>query len=532
MVAERVVEPVTYGPRGMPERTLAWDLMAWCSRYLQNIDGRRWIFTREQARFVAWWYALDEAGGWLYRRGILRRMKGWGKDPLAAVLSIAEWIGPCRFGGWHSDGSPIAVREPAAWIQVAASTATQAEQNTMSLFPALIPWAMQRELGLRLGIKACWAPGRRRIQSVSNSSRGLEGSRPTFVVAGETQHWVSGNGGLRLAEVISRNLAKSPGGRARTLAVTNAHMDGEGSVAERDWAARDAGDVLYDSREAPSDLNLTDDGEVLAGIIAARGDSYWIDAHRVLQEFRDPATDEALGVRFFHNRIVAGSGRWMDPSTWSAAATDEKPPEDGRKITLGFDGSRTRDATALVGTDLETGYQWVIGVWERDWTVAEWEVPIDEVHRLVDEVRAAWTVMRFYADPSWWEESVSKWQADFERPDGKPAVANWYTGGGRITRMARSVRAYQDAVETGGVVHERNPRFDAHMLAAHKDVLRGRAGEDGLHVIRKASRSSLESIDIAMAAILSWQACLDARAQGDLDEDETVPLKVWLPPGM
>jgi len=528
-VAER---PIMYGPTALPEHTLGWAILEWCSDNLQNLEGERWVFTPEQARFVLQWYAIDDQGQWIYRRGVLRRMKGWGKDPLAAIISVCEWIGPCRFGGWRDDGEPVVIPELASWVQIAAVTSTQAEQNTMSLFSAIIPRAMQDREGLRIGTEVCWAPGRRRIQAVSNSARSLEGARPTFCVAGETQHWVSGNGGTQLAEVINRNLAKAPGGRARVLAITNAHGAGDGSIAERDWAAREASDVLYDSREASPDLDLTDDDDVLAGIIAARGDSYWIDPDRLLAEFRDPSGDQALNLRFFHNRIVAGSGKWMDPSTWAATEVDAPAPEDGSKITLGFDGSMRRDATALVGTDLIEGWQWVIGLWERDWGDPEWEVPIEEVHAIVTEARERWSVMRFYADPSWWEESVSRWQNDFERPDGKPALAAWYTGGGNIARMARSVRAYHDGVEDGVIVHEQNPRFESHVLAAHTDPLKGRAGEDGLYVIRKSSRGSTESIDIAMAAILSWQACLDARADGDLDDEESTPLRVLLPSWM
>lgn len=528
-----VVEPVIYPEGGydIPKLTLGWEVLAWCTENLTTPQGDRWIWTPEQARFVLQWYAIDEQGRWRWRRGVLRRMKGWGKDPLAAVLAVCEWIGPCRFGGWRGNGQPIAVREGASWVQVAAATAGQAEQNTMTLLSSIIPKRLEEREKLRIGIKAAWAPGRRRIQAVSNSSRGIEGARPSLCILNEVQHWVRANGGLQLAEVIQRNLAKSPGGRARSLAITNAHTAGEDSVAEHDWMARDAGDILYDSREAPPNLDYDDDEQVRAGIEAARGDALWIDVDRVLAEFRDPSTDPALNVRFFHNRVVAGSGRWMDPSTWSAADERGECP-DGRMITLGFDGSRRRDATALVGTDLETGWQWIVGIWERDARDPAWEVPIDEVNAVVSGARVRWRVMRFYADPSWWEESVSGWAAAFSRKDGRSVVQAWYTGGGQVLRMARAVRAYEDAVADGACRHEPSKVFERHVLAAHVDALKGRAGEDGLRLLRKSSRGSTDSIDAAMAAVLSWQACLDARADGDLEMRDRKPVRVHLPPWM
>jgi hypothetical protein len=37
-----------------------------------------WQFTLEQLRFVLWWYAVDESGEFVYRTGVLQRLKGWG----------------------------------------------------------------------------------------------------------------------------------------------------------------------------------------------------------------------------------------------------------------------------------------------------------------------------------------------------------------------------------------------------------------------------------------------------------------------
>ena len=526
------VRPVRYGPTGVPERTLGWTALDWCTENLLDFEGGAFEFTREQALFVLWWYAVDTRGRWLSRRGVLRRMKGWGKDPLAAILAVYEWIGPCRFGGWEDEVTPVGVPEHASWIQIAAATALQAEQNTMSVIPTIIPESLRIEEQLTIGIKVCWAPGRRRIQAVSNSSKGLEGARATFIIMGETQHLVASNGGIDLAAVCRRNLAKSPGGRARSLAITNAHRAGDGSVAETDWDARDTRDLLYDSVEAPAHLDPMNREHVVAGIECARGDSSWLDVERIADDWMDPAADLAQNKRFFWNQVVAGEGRWMDPAAWAASERDETPPKDGAYVTLGFDGSRFRDATALVGTDLETGWQWIVGLWERDWADPHWEVDIREVNALIDEVRERWMVTRFYADPTWWEESVSRWTAAFVRPDERPAVAAWYTGGARLIQMARTVRAYHRAVDDQSCTHEVNPAFTRHMLAAFREPLRGRAGEDGLWVIRKASRASTDSIDAAMAALLSWQACLDSRADGDLELATHRPVRVRLPRSM
>jgi hypothetical protein len=72
--------------------------------------GRPWRYTDEQARFILWWFAIDEHGRFVYRYGMLRRVKGWGKDPVGATLCATEFVGPCRFAGWDADGDPVARR--------------------------------------------------------------------------------------------------------------------------------------------------------------------------------------------------------------------------------------------------------------------------------------------------------------------------------------------------------------------------------------------------------------------------------------
>lgn len=61
-----------------PERTLGWQVLGWASDNLLGPDGEPWTFTDEQARFVLHWYAVDERGRFVWRDGVLQRLKGWG----------------------------------------------------------------------------------------------------------------------------------------------------------------------------------------------------------------------------------------------------------------------------------------------------------------------------------------------------------------------------------------------------------------------------------------------------------------------
>lgn len=63
----------------LPKHTLGWQIAGWCSEWLQNDEGDGpWQFTLEQLRWLLWWYAVDETGRFIYRKGVLQRLKGWG----------------------------------------------------------------------------------------------------------------------------------------------------------------------------------------------------------------------------------------------------------------------------------------------------------------------------------------------------------------------------------------------------------------------------------------------------------------------
>lgn len=516
MTAE-AVRAVHIGPEGPPERSLGWQAMQWASEYLLQPDGplagSPWRFTREQARFIAWWYATEEDGRFLYRYGVLRRMKGWGKDPFAAVLSCIEFLGPCRFGGEWSGSDPIGVSHPNAWVQIAAVTKDQT-RNTMTLFPAMLSARAMDEYAIDLGKEIIYAHrGRCRLEAVTSSPRALEGGRPTFQLKNETQHWLRNNEGHAMAEVIARNLAKSRDGSARALAITNAHRLGEDSDAERDheaWRTMERGDapveMLYDSLEAPERTEIADQDSLRAGLIAARGDSEWVPVERLIGEMQDPRADESRDRRFYLNQIRADAHAWLRADEWSGCQAEERVVEPGALVALGFDGSRNRDTTALVATEVETGYQWVVRAW--DCTEAEPEVPIFEVDAALEDAMERYDVYQLNADPYLWAEPIAWWVSKW--PD---RVVSFDTT--QYKRMALAIKAYENAVRTGELTHAPDARFAQHVANCVKREL-GFRDEDGepLYVLAKDGKNSPRKIDVAMAAVLSWEARNRAVAAG------------------
>jgi len=117
-----VVTPVSFGPtwqrdkKGnwiLPEQTLGWDVLAWTADYLRQPDGpdagRSWRYTDEQARFILWWYAVDQHGRFVYRYGMLRRVKGWGLP--ARIRSVRRFARLSSLGrAGSAAGTPTATR--------------------------------------------------------------------------------------------------------------------------------------------------------------------------------------------------------------------------------------------------------------------------------------------------------------------------------------------------------------------------------------------------------------------------------------
>ena len=215
-----------------------------------------------------------------------------------------------------------------------------------------------------------------------------------------------------------------------------------------------ADDFLYDSLEAP-ETDLEDDESVMAGILAARGDSEWIDPERLLAEIRDPRTTSAMARRFYLNQIVAEEDKPFDSKRWDelvngwAKWTGRTEPAEGRLITLGFDGSENRDHTVLIGTDVLTGYQWVAGYWEPEpLPGGELRINAAAVDQTVQYAFERWSVWRMYADPSKWSLYLSKWSSEFS----EQAVVSWSTT--LYRKMAFTLAQYRTSMTRGDLSHD------------------------------------------------------------------------------
>lgn len=515
----------------LPERTLGWEIAMWCSKWLRGMDGKPWRFTPEQLRFLLWWYAVDERGVFIYRTGVLQRMKGWGKDPLLAVISLVELVGPSRpkgiaFGapeyheipglGMHPKG----VAHPQAWVQVTAVSQTQTT-NTMAMFPILMSDDFIAHFNIKPGAELIRANGgKQRLEAVTSSYRAIEGKRTTFTLKNETHHWVTGNDGHKMAETIDGNSTKMS---SRWLSITNAYLPGEDSVAERErdaWQKVQDGrahdmKMLYDSLEANPLTPLSP--EALAIVIPIiRGDAKWLNVEDITMSVLNTQIAPSRSRRMYLNQIVAEEDAVYGPENWLPLEDPEAVLLPGDEIVLGFDGGRTDDSTALVAIRVRDHCAFLLLLEEKpdNWPTGDgapkWHVNTERVDSAVHEAFGKYAVKGFYADVALWESHIDDWAHAYREQLTVKASNSHAVAWDMRQSQQRATRAHERLMQTifdGKLKHDGDADLRRHVLNAKR-----RSNNYGIS-FGKESRESPRKVDAYAALMLAHEALHDLRTK-------------------
>lgn len=479
--------------------SLGYLLVDWIEEHFVVPSGPRWgepfVLTDEQARFLLRWYALDEAGRFVYRRAVYRRLKGAGKSPLSAAIALAELAGPVCFGGWDVSGEPVGVEWPTPWVQIAAVAADQTDNTYVPLREMASHAADELRLDVgKLKITRIGRPGI--LEPVTTEAATREGTPITFGLLDESHLLKPRNGGVAMAAVQRRNLQKLGG---RSMETTNAHAPGENSVAEASEKAarKGAKGLLYDSLELPAGPipERTDIEGLKRAVLHVRGDAVWVDPVRVVEEIQDPDTSWADAQRFYLNLAVRGEERLFDAKLWESRRDELGRPPANEPVVLGFDGSKNRDCTVLYGWWLrEKRHGFKVGVWRRPPDApADWRVPRHEVHEVVKDAFGTWRVLCMACDPPGWENDIDDWVEEF----GEQRVILFDTK--QPSKMGPATSRFITAMTEGDFTHDGDPVVSEHIANCGRGV---RAGFDVPVKVNDA-----EKIDAAVAAIVgNWAA--------------------------
>ena len=283
-----------------------------------------------------------------------------GKDPFLAVICLIELLGPSRFSHWDADGNAVGKPHHAPWVQIAAVSKDQS-QNTMKVFPLVISEAMKTDYAMDIGVEQIRAlAGRATLHAVTSNHRALEGGRTTFIVLNEVHHFIKGNGGIDMYLTADGNAAKLGN---RYIAITNAFIPGEESAGEKmrnayndilEGRAEDFG-FMYDTIEAHPETPMTPDGLRFA-VPIIRGDSWWVTPENVIPSAMKTDRPVTQSRRMYLNQIVSGEDRLWTEKDFDALYKPGEMLRPGDKIVLGFDGSKSDDATALVAIRCDDGF--------------------------------------------------------------------------------------------------------------------------------------------------------------------------------
>lgn len=460
-----------------------------------------------------------QAGRRRFRRVAISLRKGSAKTEFAAWLAACELHpeGPVRCDGFDSRGEPVGRGVTDPYIPMVAYTEEQSEDLAYGALLAILQYsqvAQDFDLGLERIMRV---GGDGKAVALATAPDARDGARTTFQHFDETHRFTLPR--LKAAHrTMMANLPKRFRADAWSLETTTAPAPGEGSVAEdtMEYARQVASGKIPDSRlfffhrQASDAHDLATDEGIRAAVIEASGPvAEWSDIDGIIEQWRDPTADRSYLERVWLNRLVRASARAFDVERWRELARPEYTVDDGALITLGFDGARYHDSTAIVATEVATGFQWLIGAWEHPAGIEDWEVPTDEVEFAMAEAFRRYDVWRLYADPPYWETHVAKWAGEY----GEKRAFAWWTN--RLKPMAYAIRGFMNAITAGEVSHDGDELLLRHMGNACRRMLPSR-DEEGrpLWVMTKERQDSPFKIDAAMAACLSWEARGDALASG------------------
>jgi len=505
--------------------TLGWEAIHWATKYLKQPDGEnagnRWAFIESQVRWELLWYAVRDDGRWLYYHGVRRYPKGAGKSPFAAVSSLIELLAPVRLDRFDKRvlGGAVGKKVSMPLVQIAATSHDQANINTMRMVQALLPRhsRIRDDYEVETGKTVFHIPGGGQLMIITSSPTTEEGALVTFAVLDQTESFLPNNGGIKLFEVIDRNVGKSGN---RMIETSNAWQPGQESVAETTfdtWIAQEEGRlkgkgrILYDSRMAPLDIDFEDPVSIERGVTEAYGDCFWIDVPDIVDNrILSPKIALDVSKRYYLNWPTAAQNAWTTQQLWARLADPLFQIDDDDEITMGFDGSRINDATALIGCHIETGFTFSLGIWETENGTRP--IPVEEVDSAVALARKRWRVRAFFADVNEWEEHTKiSWRRLFLEDDN---LDTWAVPGGRDPQpiawdMRSHVGEFTQAAEMVLSEIESNPPGFAHdgdsFMARHVVNSRRAPNRWGISISKEAPRSP-NKIDGCVAMIMARHA--------------------------
>lgn len=190
------------------------------------------------------------------------------------------------------------------------------------------------------------------------------------------------------------------------------------------------------------------------------------------------------------NMWVASRTTFLPAGAWDAIVDAQRLIEDGTRVVLGFDGSRSGDTTALVGVTVEdVPHVFVLDVWERPpHAPVDWQVPRHEVLDAIRDACGTYDVREVAVDMYLWQTEMSDLEAE-----GIPIVAMSQ----QASTMVPATQRFYEAVTGARLTHDGDSRLARHI--GNAVLRRSRSGDQ----LSKETPHSPNKIDAAVAVVMA-----------------------------
>lgn len=501
-VCEFIEERAVYGPgslKGQPAKL--------------NSDQRLFIYRAHEL----YPKGHPRAGKRRFNRAGMSVRKGSAKTEMLAWLAYSELHpeSPVRFAGFNKDGTLCQGRPVSdPYIPLMANTQEQVAELAYGALIVICEDGADPELfdiGLDRILRIDGGRPDGKAVPIAGAPNARDGARTTFQGIDEPHRLYLPNHKAAVETMIA-NLPKRPLEDPWMCSTTTAGQPGQDSVAEDEYFEAEAiarGEVerptfFFFHRQARDgyDLNVFEDR--VEAITEASGPDVaeWSDIEGIASQWDRPKADKTYLERVWTNRWTQMAAQAFDRNKWDALElTGERIPPRS-KIAIGFDGARMRDATALVITDIVTGFQELAGLWERpELAEDDWEIDESEVTEKVKELMRTYRVVKMYCDPPHWNNTVGEWSVKY--PD---KVEEWWTN--RRRPMVQAIGDFAEAIDTGRISHNGDPDLARHIGNAGRQPI-NLLDERGNRLWILGKLHPTRKFDACMAAILSWQARMD-----------------------
>lgn len=529
--------PITDGPKsGQPFRLYDEQYLHLLHRYRLHPDAR------------------DDDGndGYVRNGSMVVRGQKWGKDPFMAAVDLFHAFGPCDFAGWDANGQPVGRPHPSPWVFIAALNDRQTDNTWLPLKAMVEESELADYPGVDVTLEQIRLPCGNPIEPLTTTAFGRLGGRFTAGsltengLMAETMSTPSGGGGQRSPIEFARTLIRSVNALGGMwMAATNTWDPTQRSHAQRIYEAKSKR-IYVDARISRKKVDLEDDEQLRDELLYLYGDSArenggHVSVRGLMSDCRDVEIHgESQIRRFFLSEILAGERVLAEPEAWAALArpaghADHDPLKPGEAISLGFDGSRARDATVLTACRLRDGRLFHLRTWLPEPTAdGSWRVDRRSIDRAVTNAFTAYSVAYLYADPFKWQDYLDVWAGRYPK-----RVVEYPTNEER--RMDRALVRFINALREGELTHDGDETIATgeQPLSLHVSnaVLKNgkpkpaeRQDDDGralVHYLTLAKRSDGVRIDAAVSAVLAYAARGQAIEDGALVTTTRTPFVLF-----